>query len=78
MEREDMRFKVDYRGWIDRTRRTFGDVQNIFKNSSNREKFAAWADNAKFGDKISICGVNIELVPSDYEINQRCRFFINF
>lgn len=77
MEREDMRFKVDYRGWIDRTRRTFDDVKSLFSDS-DREKFTAWADNAKFGDKISICGVNIELVPSDYEINQRCRFFINF
>ena len=78
MEREEMRFKVDYRGWIDRTRRTFNDVQSIFKSSNNRENFAAWADNAKFGEKINISGVNIELVPSDYEISQRCRYFINF
>lgn len=77
MEREDMRFKVDYRGWIDRTRRTFDDVKSLFSDS-DREKFTAWADNAKYGAKTNIGGINIELVPSEYEISQRCRFFINF
>ena len=57
MEREDMRFKVDYRGWIDRTRRTFDDVKSLFSNS-DREKFTAWADNAKYGAKTNIGGIN--------------------
>ena len=77
MERIEMRFKVDYKGWIDRTRRTFDDVKSIF-GDSEREKFTAWADNAKYGEKTNIGGVSIELVPSEYEISQRCRFFINF
>lgn len=77
MEREEMRFKVDYRGWIDRTRRTFSDVSRLL-NDSDRKTFEEWADSAKYGEKTIIGGINIELVPSEYEISLRCRYFINF
>lgn len=77
MEREDMRFNVDYKGWINKTRRTFSDVISIFSNNDSK-KFAAWADNAKYGAKTNIGGVNVELVPSNYEISKRCRYFISF
>ena len=75
MEREEMRFNVDYRGWIDRTQRTFTDVKYIFSNG-DQEKFSAWADNAKYGEKTNIGGVNIKLVPPDYDIRDRCKYFI--
>lgn len=78
MEREEMCLNVDYRGWIDRTRRTFNDVRDIFKSDNDRKQFTEWADSAKYGEKICIGGVNIELVPSKYEISKRCRFYINF
>lgn len=75
MEREEMYFNLDYRGWLNRTRRSFNEVISIFRDSEC-EKFAAWADNAKYGDKTNIGGVNIELVPPLYEIRDRCRYYI--
>ena len=71
MEKEEKNFNVDYRGWIDRTRRTFSDVRDIFDfRGEEWKKFDEWAETAKYGDKISIEGINIECVPSDYEIGR--------
>ena len=77
MEKEEKYFSVDYLGWIDRTRRKFSDVRDIF-GEKDEKKFVEWANTARYGDKISIGGVNIKCVPSDYEISKRCRFYLNF
>ena len=43
MEKEEKNFNVDYRGWIDRTSRTFSDVRDIFDFSGAEwKKFDEW------------------------------------
>lgn len=74
---DEKKFNVDYKGWIDRKRRSYSDVKWLL-SEEGRKAFEDFAKFALYGEKTVIEGISIACVPSMYEIRCRTRYYIEF
>ncbi len=74
---EEKYFDVDYKGWIRKKSRKFEDVRGLFYGDARR-LFDHWAKEALYGSKIIINGIKIEHIVPEFEIHERCRYYIKF
>ena len=72
---DEKKFNVDYKGWINRKRRSYSDVKWLL-SENGMKLFEKFAKNALYGEKTIIDGISIECVPSMYEIICRTRSYI--